>query len=240
MRIDIISDTVCPWCFVGKRRLEQALSMRPELNPTITWHPFQLNPEMPAEGVDRKTYLDSKFGGPEGAERVYGVIREAGAAEDIAFNFDAIAVTPNSIDSHRVIHWADGDNKQDAVVEALFRGYFLEGANIGDPKVLADTADSCGMTERLSANVWRAQPIARLSSTPPNGHPQWVCQGCLVLSWTRNTSFPGLKTRPISCSFSIRSSPSKANRSRRRRRQRPQCPRAREGQVSPYRNASST
>ena len=197
MRIDIISDTVCPWCFIGKRRLEKALSMRPEINPTITWHPFQLNPEMPAEGVDRKAYQESKFGGPEGAERVYGAIREAGAAEDIAFNFDAIAVTPNSIDSHRVIHWANGDNKQDAVVEALFRGYFLEGANIGDPKVLADTADSCGMdgatvSERLACAADRAAIVdaaQRASTMGVSGVPCFVVDSKYVISGAQDPAY---------------------------------------------------
>jgi len=190
MKVDIISDTVCPWCFIGKRRFEKALSARPEIKPTITWHPFQLNPEMPVDGVDRKTYLESKFGGPEGAERVYDAIREAGAAEDIAFNFDAISVTPNSIDSHRVIHWADGEGKQDAVVEALFRGYFLEGSNIGDPSILAETADSCGMDgaligERLAGDNDREAIVAtaqRASAMGVSGVPCFVVDSKYVIS----------------------------------------------------------
>ena len=190
MRIDVISDTVCPWCFIGKRRLEQALAMRPDLKPTITWHPFQLNPDMPAEGLDRKTYLESKFGGPEGAERVYGAIREAGKSVDIDFDFDAIAVTPNTIDSHRVIHWADGEGKQDAVVEALFRGYFLEGANIGDPATLAETAGSCGMDSevigaRLAADTDGAaivEAAGRISKMGISGVPCFVVDSQYVIS----------------------------------------------------------
>ena len=190
MRIDVISDTVCPWCFIGKRRLEQALEMRPDLKPTITWHPFQLNPEMPAEGLDRKNYLESKFGGPEGAERVYGAIREAGKSVGIDFNFDAISVTPNTIDSHRVIHWADGEGKQDAVVEALFRGYFLEGANIGDAAVLADAASSCGMdseqvSTRLADDVDRAaitEAADRASKMGISGVPCFVVESQYVIS----------------------------------------------------------
>lgn len=197
MRIDIISDTVCPWCYIGKRRLEQALTLRPDVKPTITWHPFQLNPDMPPEGLNRKTYLESKFGGPEGAERVYGAIRDAGATLDIPFNFDAIATTPNTIDSHRVIHWADSEGKQDAVVEALFRGYFLEGANIGDHDVLADTAGNCGMDgsaigERLNTDADHAaitEAATRASKMGVSGVPCFVVDSKYVVSGAQEADY---------------------------------------------------
>ena len=145
MKIEIISDTVCPWCFIGKRRLEGALAERPEVKPEILWRPFQLNPDMPNKGADRKSYLESKFGGPEGAERIYTNVREAGASAGIAFDFEAIERTPNTIDSHRLIHWAGETGRQSEVVERLFAAYFLNGRDIGDSGVLRDVAGEAGL-----------------------------------------------------------------------------------------------
>ncbi len=144
MRIDIISDTVCPWCFIGKRRLERALAARPDLPVEIGWRPFQLNPDMPREGMDRARYLKEKFGESSGGE-VYRAIVEAGAGEGIAFDFKAIRRTPNSIASHRLIRHAAEAGRQDAVVEGLFRAYFEAGQDIGDIDTLTAVAASAGM-----------------------------------------------------------------------------------------------
>lgn len=144
--IDIVSDTVCPWCFVGKRRLEQALAQMadaPEV--TVTWRPFQLNPDMPREGADRKTHLRAKFGGDERFKQMYDAITEAGKSVQIPFAFDKVERTPNTIDSHRLIDRAGKTGHQDAVVEALFRTYFVEGRDIGDIDVLVDIATSAGL-----------------------------------------------------------------------------------------------
>jgi len=144
--IDIVSDTVCPWCFIGKRRLEQALAERhPGHEVRIGWRPFQLNPDMPAGGLDRKSYLEAKFGGPEGAKRIYDNIRAAGGTVGIAFDFEAIPRTPNTVDSHRLIDRAGAEGCQDSVVEALFKAYFLDGRDIGDIDTLVDVAESAGM-----------------------------------------------------------------------------------------------
>jgi len=145
MNVDIISDVVCPWCFVGKRRLERALAARPDLDVTVTWHAFQLNPDMPAEGMDRATYLATKFGSDERAEAIYADIAEAGKAEDIAFAFDRIPHTPNTIDAHRVIRLAGIHGVQDGVVEAVFHGYFEGGVNIGDSEQLVALAAIGGL-----------------------------------------------------------------------------------------------
>lgn len=153
MQIDIISDTVCPWCFIGKRRLERALAARPDLEAEITWRPFQLNPEMPAGGLDREAYLEAKFGGAERARHIYDAIRAAGVGEDIDFAFDRIARTPNTVDSHRLIRWSESAGAQDAVVENLFRRYFVEGADIGDHEVLAEVAEEAGMDAQLVARL---------------------------------------------------------------------------------------
>jgi len=143
--IDIISDTVCPWCFIGKRRLESAMRQRPDYGYQIGWRPFQLNPELAAGGLERKRYLALKFGGRERALQIYSRVEAAGREERIDFNFDAIRSQPNTFDSHRLILWAARAGVQEQVVETLFRRYFLEGVDIGDRKVLAQVAAVCGM-----------------------------------------------------------------------------------------------
>ena len=145
IHIDIFSDTVCPWCLIGKRRLDKALAERPGLELAIHWRVFQLNPTMPAEGMDRQQYLAMKFGGPENAEIVYERIRRAGAEENIDFAFDAIQRTPNTVNSHRLIRWAAGQDKETELLEALFQAYFLRGEDIGALAVLIDAAEGVGM-----------------------------------------------------------------------------------------------
>ncbi len=145
MRIDIVSDTICPWCFIGKRRLERALAGWPGERVEIGWRPFQLNPEMPSAGMDRHAYLETKFGGAERAQRVYTPIIEAGLGEGIAFAFDKIRRTPNTLLSHRLIRHAGDKGRQGEVVEALFRGYFLSGQDIGDVEIATEIAVSAGL-----------------------------------------------------------------------------------------------
>ena len=145
MKIDIISDTICPWCFIGKRRLERALAQRPQERVEIAWRPFQLNPDMPREGMDRQSYLATKFGGADRAKRQYGRIEEAGESEGIGFRFDLIGRTPNTVNSHRLVHFARGRGRQDEVVEGLFRAYFLEGRDVGDLDVLTGIAEAAGL-----------------------------------------------------------------------------------------------
>ena len=149
MRIDIVSDAVCPWCWVGKRRLEKALAQRPDLEPEITWRPYQLNPELPPEGRDRRQLMREKFGGGDRARQVFDAIRQAGEAEDIPFDFDAIERSPNTLSAHRLIRWAAGAGVQDCVVEGLFAAYFAMGRDIGDTEVLIDVARACGMDGAL-------------------------------------------------------------------------------------------
>ena len=150
MDIDIFSDTICPWCFIGKRRLERALAERPQPDLTIHWRAFQLNPDMPAGGMDRGRYLEQKFGGASNAEAIYDQVRAAGESEGIDFAFERMKRTPNTIDSHRLIRYAanaapQGQGRQDAVVQALFDAYFLRAEDIGDPEVLAAAAAEAGL-----------------------------------------------------------------------------------------------
>ena len=145
IEIDIVSDTICPWCYVGKRRLERALAGFDADEVRIRWHPFQLNPDMPREGMDRAAYVAAKFGGPAAARAVYDRIREAGAEEGIAFAFERMPRTPNTFASHRVIHFAGRGGLQNEVVEGLFDAVFVDGRDIGDPETLLDIGAECGV-----------------------------------------------------------------------------------------------
>ena len=145
IKLDILSDPICPWCYIGKVRLEKALDQVPDHPFAIEWHPFQLNPDMPPEGMDRRSYLETKFGGKENAVKVYGEIDKHARAEGIEIDFAAISRTPNTIDAHRLIHWAGIEGRQTAAVSALFKAYFVDGRDIGDTDTLADIADSIEM-----------------------------------------------------------------------------------------------
>ena len=149
IKLDILSDPICPWCFIGKANLDRALEKHPNHPFKIEWHPFQLNPDMPAEGMDRRTYLETKFGGKENAISVYSKIEDAARAIGIEMNFEGIKTTPNTIDAHRLIHWAGLEGRQTPVVSALFRAYFLDGKNIGAPEVLLDVAETAEMDREM-------------------------------------------------------------------------------------------
>ncbi len=145
VKLDILSDPICPWCYIGKTLLDRALAAHPDHPFTIEWHPFQLNPDMPAAGMDRRTYLESKFGGKEKAVEVYGRIAEAAEEAGLTINFAAIERTPNTLNAHRLIHWAGIEGKQTAVVSFLFEAYFEKGQDIGDTDVLVAIAERAEM-----------------------------------------------------------------------------------------------
>jgi predicted DsbA family dithiol-disulfide isomerase len=145
--IDVYSDVVCPWCYIGKRKLEQALARLHEKNVPVTphWRAFQLNPDMPITGVARKEYVETKFGGPERAKEIYARVAGVGSEVGIAFQFDKIERQPNTINAHRLIAYAGVHGNQDAVSEALFRAFFLELRDIGDVATLSDIAAIAGL-----------------------------------------------------------------------------------------------
>ena len=145
MQIDFISDTVCPWCFIGKRRLARAIAMRPAISFDVRYRPYRLDPSLPKGGMERAAYMATKFGKNGGVEEAQKVIAAEGAKEGIEFDFAAILRAPNTLDSHRLIRWAALTGAQDEVVERLFAAYFENGEDIGDIRVLADIADVCGM-----------------------------------------------------------------------------------------------
>jgi predicted DsbA family dithiol-disulfide isomerase len=190
MQIDVISDTVCPWCYIGKRRLERALTLRPQITFDVRWRPFQLDPSTPAEGVDRKAYIERKFGSSDKIKPIHTALLTAGEDEGIPFAFEKIARTPNTINSHRLIRWSHSMGVQDAVVEGLFRSYFVEGADIGQVKILAAIADEAGMDgelveELLTSDadrelVEREDSLARKIGI--NGVPTFLIGGKMLIS----------------------------------------------------------
>jgi predicted DsbA family dithiol-disulfide isomerase len=146
MQIDVISDTVCPWCFIGKRRLIRAMALRPQIAFDVKWRPYRLDPTVPKTGTNRQAYMRAKFGDdPMKIVEMYKLITQEGEKEGIAFDFATIARRPDTLDSHRLIRWAETAGVQDEVVERLFIAYFENGEDIGDIRVLADIADICGM-----------------------------------------------------------------------------------------------
>ena len=145
IKLDLMSAPICPWCYIGKAHLDRALEAHPNHPFVIEWHPFQLNPEMPAEGMDRRAYLEAKFGGKDGAVRAYAPVVEHAEKAGLKIDFEGMQRTPNTLDAHRLIHWAGIEGKQTAAVSALFKAYFIEARDIGDPEVLADIADTIDM-----------------------------------------------------------------------------------------------
>ena len=153
IKLDIISDPICPWCYIGKTHLDKALADHPDHPFRIEWHPFQLNPDMPAEGMDRRAYLEGKFGGKEGAVSAYAPVVEHAEAAGLKIDFEGMKRTPNTIDAHRLIHWAGIEGRQTAAVSALFEAYFVQSRDIGDHEVLADIADSIEMDAAIVAKL---------------------------------------------------------------------------------------
>ncbi len=144
LTIDVVSDVVCPWCYVGKRRLEGELAQFTEADVQVNWRPFQLDPTIPQGGIDRKEYMDRKFG-PDRAGTIHERLEALGKEAGVDFAFDRIKRSPNTLDAHRLIRWAFGSGVQEAIVERLFRAYFVEGRDIGDRDFLADVAAENGL-----------------------------------------------------------------------------------------------
>jgi predicted DsbA family dithiol-disulfide isomerase len=147
MQIDIISDVICPWCFIGKKRFEAALAARPDVKPEVRWHPFELNPDLPAQGADRQEYMALKFGGPERAKEVYEPVVTAAKSLGLDIDFDAIERVPNTVKAHCLIHWADEAGWQDQMVDLLFEAYFVRLLDIGDDEVLVSLAGEAGLDQ---------------------------------------------------------------------------------------------
>ncbi len=143
--VDIVSDTICPWCYIGKRRFERALAQSGRNDVAISWRPFQLNPDMPPEGMTRDDYVRAKFGGGDRPRQIYQAIAESGREAGIEFQFARIRRTPNTVLSHRLIYWSAKQERQDEIVAELFKAYFEEGLDIGDIDTLVECARRGGL-----------------------------------------------------------------------------------------------
>src|SRR3569833_433110 len=194
MQIDVISDTVCPWCFIGLWWLLCAMAMRPHIAFDVKWRPYRLDPTIPKGGMDRQAYMRAKFGDdPMAVVEMHKQIASEGAKDGIEFDFAAIRRRPDTLDSHRLIRWAEHAGVQDEVVERLFIAYFENGEDIGDIRVLADIADLCGMdgvdvaemleTDTDRALVEREDQIAHEMGV--TGVPAMIFGGKLAVSGAR-------------------------------------------------------
>ena len=191
-RIDVISDVICPWCYIGKRHLERALDLleQQQLRFTVAWHPFQLNPDMPGEGVERAAYRIAKFGSAERARQLDERITETAATVGLEFHLDRLTRTPNTLNAHRVIRLAGQRGLQDGVVEALFEGYFCNGADIGNAEVLARLGIEGGLerddiTAMLKSDAGLKEVIAadRMARNANiQGVPSFALQGHVLFS----------------------------------------------------------
>ncbi|MBN8927080.1 MAG: DsbA family oxidoreductase [Rhodospirillales bacterium] len=185
LAIEIVHDLVCPWCYLGVRRLMRTLRRRPDLLYELTWRPFLLNPDMPRSGMSRPEYVVRKFGGEDRARRLYTSISEIGRAEGVLFRFDRIRRTPSSVDAHRLVRFAARVGRADAMVEALFAAHFTDGHDIGDHAVLAAIAAACGLepqpVRRFLASEEEADSVhadnLRAHRLGINGVPCFVVSG---------------------------------------------------------------
>jgi predicted DsbA family dithiol-disulfide isomerase len=194
--IDVVSDVVCPWCYIGKRKLEAALgelaAQDPAAEPAVRWHPFQLNPDLPPQGIARSAYLRAKFGGEGRAADIYARVKAVGAEIGIAFDFDRIEVQPNTLPAHRLIAWVQERDAglTDGVVERLFQAYFVQGRAIGDSEVLAQIASEAGLDrDAARAMLASAEGLAAVSaedrearSVGINGVPFFIFNGSTAVS----------------------------------------------------------
>jgi predicted DsbA family dithiol-disulfide isomerase len=189
LHVDVISDVICPWCYIGKRRLEKAVAALDEKHEVrVRWLPFQLNPTMPKEGISRRDYRTKKFGSWERSQELDARVAAAGKAEGIHFAFDRIERTPNTLDAHRLIWLADKEGVQDAVVEALFRAYFTDGRDIGNWQALLDVVADVGLHLRQPTG----QPVLDLERLSERDFCHW-CASFPLDSITSQT--PGVRIR---------------------------------------------
>jgi predicted DsbA family dithiol-disulfide isomerase len=189
-RLEIISDPICPWCYIGAAYLMRALEARPTHPYAISWRPFFLNPDMPSEGMDRRIYLEAKFGGKEGAAKTYALLVEAAEAAGLNLNLKDIGRTPNTLDAQRLIHWAGAEGVQTRVAMALFRAYFDQGADISDTATLARIAGGAGcdaavVGKLLEGDADRAEISAAAAETARigvTGVPTFILGGRYVVT----------------------------------------------------------
>ena len=198
-KIDVVSDVVCPWCYIGKHRLDAALARlaadEPAFAPNVNWHPFQLAPDVPAGGIDRRLYLETKLGGASRVREIHAVVEKVGADAGIAFDFARIRVQPNTLAAHRLVSFAQRDRDTGDLVERLFAAFFSQGRDVGDPEVLANIAEEAGL-DRAAVAQWLAGDGGRaeieamdrqVRSLGVQGVPFFVFDGRLAMSGAHET-----------------------------------------------------
>ena len=191
VRIEIYSDLICPWCYIGQHRLHDGLKLLGDgFRSEIIWRPFQLNPDMPKEGMDRKTYRTLKFGSWQRSQALDSEIAATGESLGLEFNYDRVRITPNTLAGHRLLWWARAQGRQDALARALFHAYFTEGKDIGQTEVLAETAAIVGLDQLEAVTFLKSeegcQEIAHEEASARRsgvGHP------CAPQSWGKSTAF---------------------------------------------------
>lgn len=197
IRLEILSDPICPWCYIGKAGLDAAMERRADHPFVVSWHPFMLNPGMPPEGMDRREYLQAKFGPPDQVVCAYLPVQQAADRAGLAMDLSRITRTPSSLDAHRLIHWAGLEGRQTPVVSGLFRAYFADGRDIGDAETLADIAAGAGLDRaaiaRLLATDADADAVREADATTRahgvKGVPTFVVAGEYVVTGAQSTDF---------------------------------------------------
>ncbi len=197
VKLDIISDPICPWCFIAKAYLDRALEQRADHPFTIEWHPFQLNPDMPAGGMDRRSYLEQKFGGQDRAVQAYLPVVDHAVKAGLDIDLERIQTTPNTLDAHRLIYWAGIEGRQTPVVRALFQAYFQHGRDIGARDTLIDIAVGAGLdrdmiTRLMTSDADLEDTKARdqsLRDMGVNSVPTFIIAGQHVVTGAQPTEF---------------------------------------------------
>jgi predicted DsbA family dithiol-disulfide isomerase len=197
VQIDVVSDVVCPWCYIGKRRLEMATALVPDITVAIHWRPYFLNPWIPREGIDRQTYLETKFGSPERYAVIAERVTAAAAMEGLVYASDKIGRQPNTLDCHRLILWSRSATDPGRVKQRLMDLYFAEGADLSDAKVLIQAAVDCGMDGELvrrllasDADVDRVETEANNAKEAGiDGVPCFVFGGSVIVTGAQSPEY---------------------------------------------------
>jgi len=195
--IDVVSDVVCPWCFIGKSRLEKALALRPDIPVEVRWRPYFLNDWIPRDGISRDEYLTKKFGSPERYKSIAGRVAAAAAAEGLTYAVDKIARQPNTLDCHRLILWARNTGAADKMKQRLMQMYFTEGADLTDRDVLVQAAVDCGMDADLTRGLLAGdhdvdrvtQEAEQAKQAGIDGVPCFILGGVLAVSGAQDPAY---------------------------------------------------
>ena len=197
VKLDIFSDPICPWCYIGKSYLDRALEKAGNHPFNIQWHPFQLNPEMPLQGVDRREYLERKFGNKDLAIKAYAPVLEHAALAGLNLKLEKIMKTPNTLSAHRLIFWAWQEGVQNAIVSAIFKAYFVEGRDIGENNVLVDISHNTGidkiLVDRLLKGTNDQEHVIETDKGARgmgiNSAPTFILNGKHVITGAQNVDF---------------------------------------------------